>query len=239
MPADLELVADVRRVLAEHADPARAPGMQRYMKSDLPFRGVTTPVLRTALRALTARLPADRAAWEATVRTLWDDAAYREERYAALALLEARPARGWRDPELVPLVEHLVRTGAWWDLVDQISGRTVAPLHRDRPDDLRPVVLGWSRHEDLWLRRTAVLSQLGSKAATDRDLLAEVVLANADRPEFWLRKAIGWALRDLARPDPAWVRGFLAEHGDAMSPLSRREAAKHLGPGDDGPVTGQ
>ena len=85
MPADLELVADVRRVLAEHADPTRAPDMQRYMKSALPYRGVTTPVLRTALRPLTARAPADRADWEATIRLLWDQAAYREERYADAA----------------------------------------------------------------------------------------------------------------------------------------------------------
>jgi 3-methyladenine DNA glycosylase AlkD len=239
VPADLELVADVRRVLAEHADPARAPDMQRYMKSALPFRGVTTPALRAALRPLVARIPTDRADWEATLRLLWDEAAYREERYAALAMLEARPARRWRDPELVALVEHLVRTGAWWDLVDQIAGRTVAPLHRQHAPEMRPVVLGWSRHDDLWLRRTAVLSQLGSKADTDRDLLARVVLANADRPEFWLRKAVGWALRDLARTDPGWVRRFLLDYGDALSPLSRREAAKHLGPGGDGSVTGQ
>jgi 3-methyladenine DNA glycosylase AlkD len=237
--ADRALVADVRRVLAEHADPARAPGMARYMKSAMPYRGVTTPVLRASLRPLLVRTPERREDWEDTVRVLWDEAAFREERYAALALLEARPARRWRDPDLVPLVEHLVRTGAWWDLVDQVAGRTVAPLHRDRPAELRPVVLAWSRHEDLWLRRTAVLSQLGSKAATDRDLLAEVVLVNAERPEFWLRKAIGWALRDLARTDPDWVRAFLAEHAGRLSPLSRREAAKHLGGGDDGGVTGQ
>jgi 3-methyladenine DNA glycosylase AlkD len=213
--------------------------MARYMKSAMPYRGVTAPVLRASLRPLLARTPERREDWEDTVRVLWDEAAFREERYAALALLEARQARRWRDPDLVPLVEHLVRTGAWWDLVDQVAGRTVAPLHREHPQALRPVVLAWSRHEDLWLRRTAVLSQLGSKAATDRDLLAEVVLANAGRREFWLRKAIGWALRDLARSDPEWVRSFLSEHGGELSPLSRREAATHLGPGGDGSVTGQ
>jgi 3-methyladenine DNA glycosylase AlkD len=239
VPADTELVADLRQALAEHADPDRAPDMQRYMKSALPFRGLTSPVLRATVRPLLSRVPAARADREATIRLLWDEAAFREERYAALALLEARPLRGWRDPDLVPLVEHLVRTGAWWDLVDQIAGRTVAPMHREQPRQMRPVVLAWSRHEDLWLRRTAVLSQLGSKAATDRDLLAQVVLANADRTEFWLRKAIGWALRDLARTDPGWVRAFLATHGDRLSALSRREAAKHLGGEGDGGVTGQ
>jgi 3-methyladenine DNA glycosylase AlkD len=83
-------------------------------------------------------------------------------------------------------------------------------------------------HQDLWLRRTAVLSQLGSTLDTDRELLADVIDANADSREFFLRKAIGWALRDLAHRDPEWVRAFLASRGDRLSPLSRREAAKHL-----------
>jgi 3-methyladenine DNA glycosylase AlkD len=96
------------------------------------------------------------------------------------------------------------------------------------PAALAPVVRRWAVHEDLWLRRTAILAQLGSGTATDTDLLAEVIAASADRPEFWLRKAIGWALRDLAHRDPGWVRGYLAAHGAALSPLSRREAAKHL-----------
>lgn len=237
---DRALVDAVRAALGTAADPGRAPAMTAYMKSDLPFLGVTAPRRASALRpVLAAHPPTDRARWEATVRALWDEATHREERYAALALLEVRTARSWLDPGLVPLVEHLVVTGAWWDLVDQVAGRTVAPLHRLHPDALRPVVLRWAGDDDIWLRRTAVLSQLGSGQSTDRDLLAEVALANADRPEFWLRKAIGWALRDLARSDPAWVAGFLAAQGEHLSPLSRREAARHLGPGDDAGVTGQ
>ncbi|MFN8167276.1 MAG: DNA alkylation repair protein [Candidatus Nanopelagicales bacterium] len=229
MTADRALVAAVRRTLAEAADPERAPAMQAYMKSAMPFLGVAKPERTAALRpVLAAHPPADRATWEATVRALYDEAAYREERYAALALLVVRPSRPWHDTGLVPLVEHLVTTGAWWDLVDEVAGRTVAPLHRADPEGMAPVIRRWARHDDLWLRRTAVLSQLGSKEATDRDLLAEVVDANAASPEFFLRKAIGWALRDLAHRDPDWVRSFLAERGDALSPLSRREAAKHL-----------
>ena len=82
-------------------------------------------------------------------------------------------------------------------------------------------------HDDLWLRRTAVLGQLGSGSHTDRDLLADVIAANAGRPEFWLRKAIGWALRDLAHRDPDWVRDYLAEHGDTLSPLQQAFTDNH------------
>jgi 3-methyladenine DNA glycosylase AlkD len=226
---DRDLVADVRAALLAAADPVRAPGMQAYMKSEMPFLGVGKPERTRLLRPLLAAWrPSDRGTWEASVRTLYDEAGFREERYAALALLISRAGRPWRDAELVPLVEHLVTEGAWWDLVDEVAGRTVAPLHRADPAALAPVVRRWAVHEDLWLRRTAILAQLGSGTATDTDLLAEVIAASADRPEFWLRKAIGWALRDLAHHDPGWVRGYLAAHGAALSPLSRREAAKHL-----------
>ncbi len=203
--------------------------MQSYMKSALPFLGVPKPERTAALRPVLAEHPpADPATWQATVRFLFDDASFREERYAALALLTVRTSRRWHDLTLVPLIEHLVVTGAWWDLVDEVASRTVAPLHRHLPHELAPVIRGWAVHDDLWLRRIAILSQLGSGLATDRDLLADVVDANASSPEFFLRKAIGWALRELAHRDPAWVRAFLDSRGDALSPLSRREAAKHL-----------
>ena len=226
---DHDVVHDVRAALRTAADPERARAMRAYMKSEMPFLGATKPARTAALRpVLRGWHPSDRAEWEATVRLLWDDAGYREERYAALALLAARPAKAWHDLGLVPLVEHLVVTGAWWDLVDEVAGHTVAPLHRGFPDEMAPVIRRWSVHDDLWLRRTALLAQLGSGTATDTTLLSDVIAANADRPEFWLRKAIGWALRDLAHRDPEWVRAYLRAHGDALAPLSRREAAKHL-----------
>lgn len=224
--ADRVLVDAVRAALAGAADPSRAPAMQAYMKSALPFYGVARPERDAALKPVWAAYPIDdRGTWEATVRALYDEAAYREERYAALALL-AREKR-WRDPDAVPLIEHLVVVGAWWDLVDETAGRTVAPLLRAHREAMTPVVLGWSQSDDLWLRRTSVLAQLG-KGEVDRDLLTAVVLAAAPSKEFFLRKAIGWALRDVAHRDSDWVRGFLAEHGAQLSPLSVREASKHL-----------
>jgi 3-methyladenine DNA glycosylase AlkD len=226
---DQTLVRAVRDALASAADPDRATAMRAYMKSVLPFRGVSKPARVAVLRpVLAASPPRDRATWEATVATLYDDAGYREERYAALALLDVRAARPWRDPDLVPLLEHLVVVGAWWDLVDEIAARQVAPLHRAWPTELAPVIRRWSVSEHLWLRRAALLSQLGSGAGTDRVLLADVIEANAASRELFLRKAIGWALRDLARRDPVWVTAYLGAQGSRLSPLSRREAAKHL-----------
>lgn len=225
--ADTALLVAVRAALHEAADPQRAPAMQAYMKSAMPFLGVDKPARVAALRPVwAARPPSDRDTWVASVRTLFDEATFREERYAALALLDR--GRRWRDPRLVPLLEHLVVAGAWWDLVDEVVGRTVSPLRRTHPDELDPVVRRWAASDDLWLRRASVLSQLNARGDVDRALLQEVVLAAAPSSEFFLRKAIGWALRDLAHRDPDWVRDFVAEHEQALSPLSRREALKNL-----------
>jgi 3-methyladenine DNA glycosylase AlkD len=224
---DVALVEAIRDALRRAAEPSRADDMRAYMKSEMPFLGVPKPVRTAALRPLVAAAPADRATWEATVRALYDDATFREERYAALALLAARVGRPWHDPALVPLLEHLVVTGAWWDLVDETAGKHVAPTHRAHPAPMAEVLRGWSVHDDIWLRRTAILGQLGSGAEVDRALLVDVIAPNLERPEFWLRKAIGWALRELAWRDPDWVRGYV-DATPALSALSRREATKHL-----------
>jgi 3-methyladenine DNA glycosylase AlkD len=216
--------------LADVADPERAEPMRAYMKSALPFYGIPKPMRVKALRPVWSAHPASgRVGWEATIRVLYDEALYREERYAALDLLGLRVARPWHDVDLVPLLEHLVTTGAWWDLVDEVASHHLAPLHRADPVALMPVIRSWASSPDLWLRRAAVLSQLGSRAATDTELLREVIEAAAPSREFFVRKAIGWALRDLSYADPQWVAGYLAEAGDRLSPLSRREASRHLG----------
>jgi 3-methyladenine DNA glycosylase AlkD len=154
---------------------------------------------------------------------LWREAAYREERHAAIALTGLPEARGAL--ELLPLHEEMITTGAWWDLVDGVAPR-IRDLLLAHPAQLRPVLLDWARSADRWLRRSAVIAQLGAKDRTDTALLTEVIEVNAADPEFFVRKAIGWALRDLAKSDPAWVRRFLTEH--ELSPLSRREAARNL-----------
>jgi 3-methyladenine DNA glycosylase AlkD len=121
----------------------------------------------------------------------------------------------------------MITTGAWWDHVDEVSHR-VGGLLRAFPGDIGPIVTQWARAGDRWLRRSSVICQVGLKDATDTALLSDAVVANLDDRDFFLRKAIGWALRDYARTDPAWVRQFVAQHEARLSPLSRREALKHL-----------
>ncbi|GGM05656.1 DNA alkylation repair protein [Nakamurella endophytica] len=220
------LVDGIRAGLVALAEPALAPGMQSYMRSALPFLGVRVPEVRRTVREQ-ARLhpPDDVAALGAAAARLWREASYREERYAATALTGLRAAAGRL--ELLDLYREMVVTGAWWDHVDEIAHRVGALLQAD-PGRMRPLLRAWAREPDRWLRRVAVLAQLDARGRTDVDLLTDVVLVNADHPDFFVRKAIGWALRQYARTDPAWVRGFLSRHGAALSPLSVREAAKHL-----------
>lgn len=223
---DHALVEAVRAV----ADPAKAEPMRAYMKSELPFLGVPKPARTQALRpVLRDHVVRSRERWAATVRALWDEAAFREERYAAIALAQSRPYAAWAaEPASLPLYEHLIVTGAWWDYVDEVAIRSVGPVLRASRDAVAPVLRAWARDADRWRRRAAVICQVGAKDETDVELLADVVLAHVDDADFFLRKGIGWALREHAKTDPDWVRAFVARHGDRLSPLSRREALKHL-----------
>ena len=228
-------VGAVRAGLAEVGDPERAAQQRAYMKSDLPYVGLGSPELERLLRPLLAEHRfVDRGSWEAAVLELWEDATHREEWYAAIALLRHRAYREWLDPDLLPLLEELVRTGAWWDVVDEIAGHLVGQVLLDHRDAATPVMDAWAVDPDsLWVRRTAMLSQLRHREDTDVDLLARVLVANLDDTahgkDFFIRKALGWALRQHARTDPEWVLTFVGTHADRLSGLSRREALKHLG----------
>jgi len=218
----VDLAARIRADLRAVADPSRAAGQQAYMKSAMPFLGVRVPDVRRIARSAAAG-ESDGLELQAVARTLWDDATHREERYAAEALLTLRPVRG--DLAAVPLIEHMVRTGQWWDITDELSGR-MADLHDAHPTATAAIVRAWSVDDDIWIRRIAILSQLGRRHRVDPGLLTEVIEPSLARPEFFLRKAIGWALRDYARVEPDWVARYAASH--ELSPLSRREAMKHL-----------
>ena len=223
------IVARLRADLATRTDASAAAEMQRYMKSAMPFRGVAKPARERLLTAAVAAHPlTDADELDAVVRELWDGAQFREERYLALSLTGHRRYASWLDPSWVALLRHWIVTGAWWDFTDEIASRRVGPLLRAHPGELRPVIRAWITDPDRWLRRTSVICQLRSGPATDTALLVEAIEANLADPDFFLRKGIGWALRQHARTDPGWVRTFVAEH-PGLSPLSRREAIRHLG----------
>jgi 3-methyladenine DNA glycosylase AlkD len=202
--------------------------MQRYMKSDMPYRGVTTPVLRDICRrVLPKHLLASPEAWRETVNAMWDAAAYREERYAALAIVSDRRYARFRTLDALPLYERLIVSGAWWDLVDGLATHEVGELLRGYPEIMRQQVLDWSLGEDAWLRRTSIICQVGFKGGTDRDLLYACIEPSLAARGFFLRKAIGWALREYGKVAPDAVAAYVAAH-PRLSSLSRREALKYV-----------
>ncbi|MEO5779112.1 MAG: DNA alkylation repair protein [Arthrobacter oryzae] len=231
-----ELLAAVRAALRERTDPVRAAGAQAYMKSALPSLGVRVPeVRRVALAAAAANPFTSAGELRATVLELWRGSTVREERYAAIDLTSLRLVA--RDQLMLPVYEEIIRTGAWWDFVDGVSHRIGGLLQAHRPT-MTELLLAWSRDQDFWIRRSAITSQLKAKARTDQGLLRAVIEPNLADPEFFIRKAIGWALREYAKTDPEWVRNFVVEKGAQLSPLSRMEAMRPLDQRTTAGVTG-
>lgn len=232
MPVHQDLLDAFRQALSKAGDPVRAAGQQRYLKSALPYWGLATPVLRATLKPILddpAYRIESREDWERTIRALWDEATHREEWYAALAVARHRHYRRWRDSDTVPLYRHLVETGAWWDVVDDIATHLVREVVLANPQVEGLRMREWAQDDHLWIRRSAIICQVGAKERIDPVLLADVVEPNLADPDFFIRKAIGWALRDYARTRPDWVRAFVGAHERKVSGLSRREALKHLG----------
>ena len=214
------LVETVRAELAARARPDKAPETQAYLKSAMPLYGVPRAGHREIARALP---PLEGfGAWRDFVLTLWRGAEHREERYVALDVIALPRYRAFRTMDALPLYEELIVTGAWWDLVDPVATHRLAELW----PDVVPVLREWSAGDDLWLRRSAILAQVHRKADTDFALLAELIEPNRGDREFFIRKAIGWALREYSKTDPAAVVAYCESH--ELSGLSRREALKRI-----------
>jgi len=229
MPASLPAPAIVRsivRALAPLADPMRAPPMVAYMRDQFAFLGIATPDRRAATREIVraARADADEEALVAAARSLWRKRE-REYQYAAVDLLVACAAK--LTPAVLPAVAGFITTHSWWDTVDALAAGVVGPLAMRHPV-LRRTLDAWSSDDNLWLRRTAILHQLRYGEATDARRLFAYCVANACDHDFFVRKAIGWALRQYAYTDPQAVRDFLRAEQGRLSPLSLREAGKHL-----------
>jgi 3-methyladenine DNA glycosylase AlkD len=205
--------------------------MQAYAKSSMPYLGVTAVPLRQVCREVFAEVDFPTgAAWRRAALCLWRGARFREERYAAIELTGVRRFDRFQDLAALPMYEEMIVSGAWWDLVDGIAAHRLGVLLRLFPSEMKKEMLAWSLSDDLWKRRSAILCQLTFKKATDLGLLYATIEPALASKEFFLRKAIGWALRQYAWTDPNEVRRYVREHENELSPLSRREALKNVGP---------
>ncbi len=218
-----------RSALAELADPERAAAMAAYMKDRFAFFGVAAGPRRTAVRDATEALgpPPDGDELVELARQCWA-ADQRELQYTAADLLR-RWVRLLEVPHLDDVDEFIV-TKSWWDTVDALAARVVGPMVRAH-SELAEVMDRWIDDPNLWRRRTAILHQLGYKEQTDAERLFAYCASRSEEREFFIAKAIGWALREYAKVEPDAVWSFVNRNGQELAPLSVREATKHRPPG--------
>ena len=217
--------------LRAHADAQQAVPMKAYMLGQFEFLGIRAGPRREALKLALAGLPKFTGTADellALAHALWQ-LPEREFRYTAIDLLAKHHKR--LDVKALQRILTLVQTDPWWDTVDGLAGVVgdILLLAKARQPDVQQHMDVCLRHPHLWVRRVAMLHQLGWREQTDQARLFRYALTLATEKDFFIRKAIGWALRDHARTQPDAVRAFLARHGEQLSGLTRREAGKHLG----------
>jgi 3-methyladenine DNA glycosylase AlkD len=205
-------------------DSLRAEAMSAYMRDQFQFFGLPAPAVRAIERAAFAGLPRPTPDDLRAVALACWERPEREFQYAACDYL--RKFTTVADTEFIPTLRTLLTTKSWWDTVDPLATRVTGDLVRAHPG-LLATMDAWSADENRWLIRTALLFQLHYGPSTDTERLFDYCTRQATHPDFFVRKAIGWALRHYARTDPSEVRAFVAET-PTLSPLSRKEAMKHL-----------
>ncbi|MEG2033033.1 MAG: DNA alkylation repair protein [Janthinobacterium sp.] len=226
----MNLHAELKAALEAAAEPGRAEPMQAYMRDQFVFLGVAAPRRRLAAKGLLAGLKGVGAeALLEHAQRLWQQPE-REYQHVALDMLDMH--RRQLGIAHLPALLGLARQRAWWDSVDGMAGIVGDVLQAElrRGGDGHAHMEGALRHADFWLRRIAMLHQLGWRGDTDARWLFDAALALAHEDEFFIRKAIGWALRDYARHAPEAVAAFAGAQRLRLSPLSYREALKHQPP---------
>jgi 3-methyladenine DNA glycosylase AlkD len=204
-------------------DPAHAASMKKYMKDQFEFYGISTPDRRAIMKTHIKKygLP-DWSGIEDLARILWE----MEERECQFCLVDLMNRMSSKlGPVNLPLLEYLITTKSWWDTVDGLAGWLVGDLFERHPELIRPTTTRWMASGNIWLQRSCLLFQLKYKADTDLELLFGFIEELSGHKSFWIRKAIGWILREYSKTDPEAVETYVAAHPE-LSGLSRREAMK-------------
>lgn len=198
--------------------------MTAYMKNNFPFLGIKSPLRKQLLKEqfVEYALPEPEQLFEEVWKLY--NLPEREYQYAAIALIEKMKKHLTTDDFSALL--QLIETKSWWDSVDSIAPHFVGRIVKLDRDYGENIMLEWSLSNNMWTNRSAILHQLKFKQETDTDLLFEIIRQHSSSNEFFIQKAIGWALREYAKTNPDLVKVFVEDH--SLKPLSKREALKHL-----------
>ena len=215
-------VEELLKELKAVANSDDAVAMKAYMKNKFEFLGVKTPARRKLAKTFFKQQTDSVIDWN-FINEAWNNP-YRELQYVALDYLEIR--KKLLAPSDLPRLKKLAQTKSWWDTVDFLD-RLVGSIITRFPET-KEIILSWSCDEDIWLRRLAIDHQLLRKEETDTELLEKILINNLGQTEFFINKAIGWALRDYSKTNPNWVRDFIERHQAEMAALSIREGSKYI-----------
>lgn len=215
--------AQLFQLFEENRNEERARQMSAYMRNLFPFLGIQTPKRRELSREFLKEARKKQAVdWE-FVKRCW---AKEEREYQYLALDYLKRMEKWLTARDTVKLKELALDKSWWDTVDVID-KLIGNIALNHPK-INEKLLEWSVADNIWLRRIAINHQRGRKEKTDTQLLEKVIVNNLGQTEFFIQKAIGWALREYSKTDPEWVRRFIKKHECKMAPLSIREASKYL-----------
>ncbi len=215
----------LKTLFEKNADPAKAGPMKKYMREQFEYLGIKSPEGAALLRKHLQEHglpPLDKL--DGVVRELWN-LPQREFQYTALGLISKFETKV--DENFITTIEYLITTKSWWDTVDILASHAVGSHFKRFPKVKEKYLKRWRKSDNFWLRRTTLLFQLGYKKETDFDLLCEIIKENLGSDEFFINKAIGWALRQYAHTNPAPVKKFVKATRE-LHPLSRREALKNI-----------
>jgi len=213
----------LRQLFKQSANPEIAAGMTAYLRNQFPHFGIPTPRRREITKKFFANeKKTDPIDWAFVFECYRADE--RELQYAAVNYLERNAAKLTKDD--IPNLKQLIETRSWWDTVDSLDAMVGGIAFKD--PSVNAILLAWSKDENFWLRRVAIDHQLRRKDKTNTELLATIIKNNLNQKEFFINKAIGWALREYSKTDPEWVRNFIDENKKNMANLSIREAGKYI-----------
>lgn len=217
------IITPLRHKLQQAATPEKKAGMEAYMRNQFTFIGVDTVPRRAIFKAwINATDLPDYDDLPAVVKALWQ--MERELQYCAIELA-ALYKKEWTE-DFASTMEHCIVTNSWWDTVDAIASEWTGPYFKRFPLQIKKITGKWNRSKNMWLQRSSIMFQKQYRKETDTALLAKYILDCASSNEFFIQKSIGWALRELGKTNPIWVRDFVA--ANELKPLSKREALKNL-----------